>query len=75
METPKKIMKVKRASNIVCKLLDFKVLDGGYGQPASAGESFQMQLFGIDEQRKTYSIQVNNFPTFEAPYSLRDFTP
>lgn len=59
----KKVIKPK-IKPIVCKLLDFKVSDGGYGLPPGASETFQMQLFGINEKRKTFSIQVNNFQPF-----------
>ena len=55
-------IKKSRESYVTCRLIDFKISDGGYGD--SDNDQFKMQIFGIDENRKTYSIEVNNFKPF-----------
>ena len=45
-----------------CKLLDFKVIEQ---DDLEDGDKFyDIQMFGIDEKRRTYSITIKNFKPF-----------
>ena len=45
----------KKPNSLSCKLIDFVV---------ETGSDFVMQMFGIDEKRKTYSITIKNYKPF-----------
>ena len=43
--------------SIRCKLLDFNVVE--------SNDSYNIEMFGINEKRETYYINVNDFKSFE----------
>ena len=49
------IEKKVKLTTLSCKLIDFNLI---------SGNEFIIQMFGIDEKRKTYSITIKNFKPF-----------